>query len=46
MTDKTSLFKKCIADVFQRDDLALAISTGTPSPGAHLVQSAGHSISM
>jgi len=32
MTDKSSLFKKCIADVFQRDDLALAISTGTPGP--------------
>ena len=32
MTDKATLFKKCIAAIFQRDDFVIAISTGTPGP--------------
>ena len=29
---ESETLKKCIADIFKRDDLALAISTGTPGP--------------
>jgi hypothetical protein len=32
MTDQTGLFQKCINDVFQRDDICLSLSTGTPGP--------------
>lgn len=31
-SEQASLFKKCIADVFEKDDIVLSISTGTPSP--------------
>jgi len=31
-SEQASLFMKCITDVFGKEDIALAISTGTPSP--------------